>query len=112
MKTCINYGWIDGCSRSLNRSRILKFEESPDPDSKILEQERSRSLKMWLRPPQKFWNRSGVGAWKCDFGHLWNIIVVGRDRDDCGFATQRDSAPPKRSLELITFKKLVFLHCW
>ena len=22
-----NYGWIDDCSRSLNRSRILKFEE-------------------------------------------------------------------------------------
>jgi len=23
----VNYGWIDDCSRSLNRSRILKFEE-------------------------------------------------------------------------------------
>ena len=41
--------WIDDCSRGLDRSRILKFEEllylEPDPDSKILEQERSRSLK-------------------------------------------------------------------
>jgi len=42
-----NHGWIDYCSRGLNRSRILKFEELPDPgpDPKILEQERSRSLK-------------------------------------------------------------------
>jgi len=46
-----NHGWIEYCSRSLNRSRILKFEElpDPDPDPKILEQERSRSLKKWLR---------------------------------------------------------------
>jgi len=44
-KTLVNFGWIDG-SRSLNRSRILKFEKFPDSDpvSKILEQERSRSL--------------------------------------------------------------------
>jgi len=27
VKTWVNYGWIDDCSRSLNRSRILKFEE-------------------------------------------------------------------------------------
>jgi len=26
VKTCVNYGWVDDCSRSLNRSRILKFE--------------------------------------------------------------------------------------
>jgi len=49
----VNYVWIDDCSRSLNRSRILKFETLPDPDPdaapKILEQE--RSLKTWLRPP-------------------------------------------------------------
>jgi len=34
------------CSRSLNRSHILKFEKFPDPDpnSKVLEQERSQSL--------------------------------------------------------------------
>jgi len=34
-------------------SRILKFEKllDPDPDSQILEQERSRSLKKWLWPP-------------------------------------------------------------
>jgi len=54
VKTWVNYGWIDDCSRSLNSSRILKFEKEPDsdpdPDWKILEQERSRSLKKWLRP--------------------------------------------------------------
>jgi len=27
VKTWVNYGWIDDCSRSLNRSWILKFEE-------------------------------------------------------------------------------------
>jgi len=40
--------------RWLKRSRILKLKNlpdpDPDPDSKILEQERSRSLKKWLRP--------------------------------------------------------------
>ena len=53
VKTWVNYGWNDDCSRSLNRSRIVKFEKlpDPDPDSKILEQERTRSLKKWLRPP-------------------------------------------------------------
>jgi len=52
VKTWVNFGWNDG-SRSLNRSRILKFVifPYPDPNSKILEQERSRSLKKWLRPP-------------------------------------------------------------
>jgi len=50
-KTWLNYfGWIDDCSQSLNRSRILKFKRLPDPDSKILEQEWSWSLKKWLRP--------------------------------------------------------------
>ena len=46
-KTWINYYLIDDCSRSLNRGRILKLKKLPDPgqDSKILEQERSRSLK-------------------------------------------------------------------
>jgi len=39
VKICVNYGWIDDCSRSLNRSRILKFEKLPDPDSKILEKD-------------------------------------------------------------------------
>jgi len=44
----LNCGCIDG-SRNLYRSRILKFEKfsGPDPDSKILEQDRSR--KKW--PP-------------------------------------------------------------
>jgi len=36
----LTFGWIDG-SRSLNRSRILKFENfsnpNPDPDSKKFE---------------------------------------------------------------------------
>jgi len=47
VKAWLNYGWMDDCSRSLNRSRILKFEKLPDPhtDSKIFEPERSRSLK-------------------------------------------------------------------
>jgi len=44
---------MDDCSRSLNRKRILKLEELPEPDPgpdlKILEQERSRSLKKWLQ---------------------------------------------------------------
>jgi len=49
-KTWVNFGWIDSCP-SLNRSQILKFKNLPDlgPDLKILEQERSRSLKKWLR---------------------------------------------------------------
>jgi len=46
----IDFGWIHS-SQSLNRSRILKFKKFLDPDSKTLEQERSRSLKKWLRPP-------------------------------------------------------------
>jgi len=46
----LNFGCIDG-SRNLNRSRILKFEKTsePDPDAKFWKQE--RSLKMWPRPP-------------------------------------------------------------
>jgi len=51
------FGWIGDGSRSLNRSRILTFEKVQDPDSdpdqNILEQDRSRSLKKWLRPPLK-----------------------------------------------------------
>ena len=40
--------WINDCSQILNRSRILNFEgePDPDPDSKILEQERS-SAAVW-----------------------------------------------------------------
>ena len=37
---------MDDCSRSRNKSRMLKYEEQPDPDLKILEPERSRSLKV------------------------------------------------------------------
>ena len=50
IQTLPHFGCIY-CCRSLNRSRILNFEKipEPDPDSKILEQE--RSLKMLLRPP-------------------------------------------------------------
>jgi len=43
--TLLNFGCIDG-SRSLSN-----FKNDPDPDSQILEQERSRNLKMWRRPP-------------------------------------------------------------
>jgi len=45
-KTWVIFGWVDG-GRILNRSQILKFGKFPDlnPDSIILEQERSRSLK-------------------------------------------------------------------
>ena len=54
VKPLLIFGCI-ACSRNLNRSRILKFENLPDPDpdlgSKILEQERSRSLEKWLWPP-------------------------------------------------------------
>jgi len=42
-----NFGCIDG-SRSLNRSCILKIEKIldpfPDPDSKLLKQERSQKI--------------------------------------------------------------------
>jgi len=51
VKTSEIYGWVDDCSRSLNRGRILKFEKCPDPDSKIFWQEQSRILKKWLQPP-------------------------------------------------------------
>jgi len=51
VKTWVSFGWIDDGDRSLNRSPILKFERLPDPDSKI-------------------WNRSGVGVWKSESGHL------------------------------------------
>jgi len=44
VKPWVNSGWIDG-SWSLNRSRILKFVKFLDPDSKILEYEKSRCLK-------------------------------------------------------------------
>ena len=47
----VTFGYRDGF-RILNRNRILKFEKTSDPDSKISEQERSRSLKMWLRRPR------------------------------------------------------------
>jgi len=55
-KTLVDFRWIDG-SRSVNRSRILKFENFPNPHSKILEQVWSRSLTKWLRPPLlRRWN--------------------------------------------------------
>jgi len=45
VKALLNFGYIDS-SQTLNRSRILKFEKFLDPDPKICEQERSRSLTM------------------------------------------------------------------
>ena len=45
VKVLLNFACIDDFP-SLNRSRILKFQKNcSDPDSKILEQEQSRSLK-------------------------------------------------------------------
>jgi len=48
VKSWVNYSWIDDCSQSLNKGRILKLKKfpdsDPDPDSKILEQERSWGL--------------------------------------------------------------------
>jgi len=51
VKTLLTFGCIDGC-RSLNCSRILKFEKVSGlgTDLKTLEQERSRNLKMLLWP--------------------------------------------------------------
>jgi len=47
VKTWVNDGWIDDCSRGVNMRRIFKFENLPksDQDSKLLEQEWSRSYK-------------------------------------------------------------------
>jgi len=44
VKTWLYFGWIVG-NRSLDRTLILKYDDFPDPDSKFLEQERSRILK-------------------------------------------------------------------
>ena len=44
---------------------------------------------------QKFWNRSGVGVWKCDFGHLKN------------FGTGAESEP--ENVTLATFGILLWL---
>jgi len=46
-------------------SRILKSEKLPDSDLKILEQERSRSLKKWLLPPLVLIRAQLLSA------HLW-----------------------------------------
>jgi len=79
-KKWINFGWTDG-SRSLNRSRIHKFEKFPDLDSKILVLERSWSLKKWIRPPLPFidveiiyFNVIYAGETSSPFS--WNILVV------------------------------------
>jgi len=40
IKPLVIFSCLD-CSRNLHRSQILTFEKFPDPDSKILEQERS-----------------------------------------------------------------------
>jgi len=59
----INFGCVDGFW-SLNRSRILRFENASSE----------------LDPDPNFLNRSGVGVWKCDSGHLyyscWRRIVA------------------------------------
>ena len=46
----LNVGCLDGY-RSFCKSRVLKFETFLDPDSKISQQERNRSLKMRIWPP-------------------------------------------------------------
>jgi len=71
-KTWANFGWIDYTSWSLNRRQILKFETFPDPDSKILEQERSRNLKKWLRPLLlDFSEKEGFGKKSGGFSAFW-----------------------------------------
>ena len=73
-KTWANFGWIDYTSWSLNRRQILKFETFPDPDSKILEQERSRNLKKWLRPLLlDFSEKEGFGKKSGGFSAFWWI---------------------------------------
>ena len=62
--------------QSLNRSRILKFEKFLDPDSKSLEHERSRSLKMLLRPPLVYIQLSFENAFGCFRGAVYLSYVV------------------------------------
>jgi len=77
----MNFGYIDG-GRSLSRSRIFKFEKilDPDADSKILEQGRSRILKMWLRPsmvPIVRGNRPNMGdGWKTSNAKGFELLVL------------------------------------
>jgi len=61
----LNIGCIDG-GRILNKIRILKLKKNsaPDSHSKILEQDRSRGLKMRLRPPL-------LHTHKCNSWHSW-----------------------------------------
>jgi len=46
----LNFGYID-VIHSLNKSRILKFENFSDLAWKTWEPMRDRCLKMWLQPP-------------------------------------------------------------
>jgi len=40
----------------------------------------SKNWRTWFRTRiPKFWNRNGVGVWKCDSGHLW-FAHVDTDR--------------------------------
>ena len=62
-------------------SRFAEFEEL---DCQIFEKNwnffRSNLKKIRNRiRTQKFWNRSRVGVWKCDSGHLWFTRLESRD---------------------------------
>ena len=81
VKTWVNYDCIDDSSRSLNRSRILKFETLPNADP-------------------KFWNRSGVGVWKCNSGHLWQTPAEVCEAQLCSH-TFSVSLNPETSMALI-----------
>ena len=60
------------------RTRSQKFVKNrdPDPDSKSLEQEPSRSLKKWLRPPllktykMRWYDKTNTRKWK---RNLWTL---------------------------------------
>jgi len=61
-----------------NRSGILKFEKILEPDKKLkfLEQERSRSVKMWLRPPlQTTWSAVCIRGYQSDIYRLRNCSI-------------------------------------
>jgi len=75
VKPLVILGCLD-CSRSLNRSRIFKFEKfpDPDPDSKVLEQERSRSLKKRLHPPLICPNTC-YHIWHLDTWYTWHSFT-------------------------------------
>ena len=77
VKPLVIFGCLD-CNWSLNRSRILTCQKFPDPDSKILEQERGRSLKKLLRPPL--------------VGMQWHAIRTKQDVSYCRWALSKGAS--------------------